>query len=96
MMNIVLLVVLLEYWLSDDFFTRDFDILNSLNIENIRSLGDGFHFSFSIWTLRNLQINFFSLNDWLHKGFLDHLSPGSLDILDSFRLSNNRRPLHRT
>ena len=66
MINIILLIVFLNNWLSDDLFSGNLDSFLSSDILNLNWLSDSIQSDFLIITSINFNIDFFSLNNWLN------------------------------
>ena len=65
MVNIILLVVFLYNWLSDDLFSRNSDSFNSGDILSLNGFNNLFQNDFLVISSVDLNFDFFSLNNWL-------------------------------
>lgn len=64
-MNIILLIVFLNNWLGNSFLPGNGNGLEFLHIVNFALSSDGFQLNLFVFTLSNLQIYSFSIDNWL-------------------------------
>ena len=89
MMNIILLIILLNNRLSDEFFSRHLHSFSSGNIIHLDSLNNWLEHNFLIRLSIDLNVDIFPLNDWLNESLILDFSSGSGDGFDSILGSQN-------
>lgn len=94
MMNILLLIIFLNYWLCYELLSRDLNSFSSAYIVDQNTFDQRFHHDFLIWLSIDLNIDFFSLNDWLNHGSILNFSSRSLNSFNSILGPVNRLSSH--
>ena len=69
--DVVLLEVFLDNWLSDGFFSRNGNGLQFFDLVDFGISSDGFKLNFLVLSLFNFDFNFFSVDNRLKVGFFD-------------------------
>ena len=94
MMNVLLLIIFLNNWLSDELLPGHLNSLSSAYIIYKGTLDNGFYNHFLIRLSINLNINSFSLNYRLNQCLIINLSSRSLNSFDPIIISINRLSSH--
>ena len=83
MMNISLMNILLNNWLSDDLLSRSLNSLNSINSVILGLFNNRVHVNGLILLSIKFNLNVLSLNDWLNVSLIVDFFSWSSDSLRS-------------
>lgn len=96
MIDIILLEVLLNIWLSNHFLSRNRDSFFSHYIIDLSGFSNGFQFYFLVICFLNLQFNFLLLNNWKYESIFNYFSSRSSDCFYFLFFSDFQISLHRS